>query len=119
MNKYICRTAATLLIVGVVVSCFTIAYAHMSYRTAKTAPRPAMLEAYNKALQALGTDTNKFYCVAADSRFQCALTYAVDTEWHFTFNSTPDLISTNGLYREVIVPSTGGVIIWSNMPIGF
>ena len=83
--------------------CAATAYAFLVMRGTKTPPNPALSEAYETALRILGPETNTFYCLRAD-----AMTISDtqgSTEWHLIF------YSTNGQLREVIVPTSGKVIV--------
>ena len=54
-------------------------------RDPTTPPDPPLPQAYQTALQALGTQTNTFYCVNATSLSQSE--HLGSTEWHFEFFS--------------------------------
>ena len=72
--------------------CTTAAYAFLVRRDPKIPPDPPLLQAYDKALEALGLEAKSFHCVGAGT---LALTDSSGpTEWHFSF------YSTDGLFRE-------------------
>ncbi|MGH7992193.1 MAG: hypothetical protein ACREDQ_01645 [Limisphaerales bacterium] len=80
--------------------CAALAY---ELRDPITPPEPPLPQAYQRALQALGAETNTFYCVNATS---LSLSENLGScEWHFEF------FSTNGRVREVFVGSSGKTIV--------
>jgi|ERR1035441_4498220 hypothetical protein len=83
-------------------------YAFNVMRGKKNSPDLTLPRAYERAIQALGVETNSFYCLRADAT---AITETAGSpewrpgfvEWHFEFHAT------NGQFREIIVPSRGNV----------
>jgi len=97
------RKVAATAIVTVLGVFIMSAYAFNALRDTKKPPSPTLPQAYEKAVDALGAQTNSFYCLSADAR--SISDSSGPTEWHLIF------YATNGQLREVVVPSSGKVII--------
>ena len=93
----------TLLVVGGLAVCAATAYARLIMRDTKVAPNPPLLQAYDKAIEALGPEAKSFYCLAAGA--MAIMDTSGPTEWHFEF------YSADGSYREVIVSTKDKVIV--------
>ena len=78
-------------------------YAFRRFRTTSTPPAPTLPQAYEQATQALGAETNSFYCLSASAME--ITDSSSPTEWHLLF------YATNGQFREVVVPTTGKVMV--------
>jgi hypothetical protein len=91
--------------------CTATAYAFLITRGTKTPPNPALAQAYEMALRTLGPETNAFYCLKADA--MAISETQGPTEWHLIF------YSTNGQLREVIVPTSGKVIVRDKLRDGY
>jgi hypothetical protein len=91
-----------LIVIGVGLG-LAVAYASEKLRDPTTPPDPPLPLAYQTALQALGTETNTFYCVNATTLSLSE--HLGSTEWQF------DFFSTNGQVRRVIVGSNGKTIV--------
>jgi hypothetical protein len=61
-----------------------IALARVIAYDEKKPPRLPLPDAYHLAMQALGTDTNKFHCISAGT----LISRSPDGEWLFTFCDT-------------------------------
>ena len=97
------RRVAVATILGGVLVFVASAYAYRIAHSTTTPPDPTLPQAYEKAVEALGAQTNTFYCLSASA--MTITDSAGPTEWHFNF------YSTNGKVREVIVPNSGKVIV--------
>jgi hypothetical protein len=91
-----------LILIGVGLG-LAVACAYEKLRDPTTPPEPLLPQAYQTALQALGIETNMFYCVNATSLSLSE--HLGSSEWHFEF------FSTNGQVRRVIVGSNGKTIV--------
>ena len=60
-------------------------------------PSLSLPTAYERAMNSLGTATNRFHCISA----KVATTFSADGEWSFTFSST------NGVTKWVAVEFNG------------
>jgi hypothetical protein len=105
ISKRICAVAMALVIV---VSGATL-YAFNVMRSKNRRPDLQLPQAYEQALDALGAETNSFYCLRADALSMSDSPGSTEwrpgfVEWHFLF------YATNGQFRELIVPSSGKVI---------
>src|SRR5262245_19443799 len=78
-------------------------YAFLVVRSTTTPPDPTLPQAYAKAVEALGGQTNTFYCLSASAL--AISDSSGPTEWHLVF------YATNGHLREVVVPTSGKVIV--------
>jgi hypothetical protein len=102
-TNFIHRNRVVILIVIGVGLGLAAAYAYEKLRDPTTPPEPPLPQAYQTALQALGIETNTFYCVNATSLSLSE--HLGSTEWHFEF------FSTNGRVRSVVVGSNGKTIV--------
>jgi hypothetical protein len=91
-----------LIVIGVGLG-LAAAYAYDELRDPTTPPEPPLPQAYQTALQAMGTETNTFYCVNATSLSHSE--HLGSTEWQF------DFFSTNGQVRRVVVGANGKTIV--------
>jgi hypothetical protein len=103
MKFHYSRRATLALIVAALAASAAATYAFRTLRKNNTPPNPTLPQAYEQALQVLGTETNAFYCVSATSQF--ITESAGPTEWHLVF------YSTNGQMREVIMPTSEKAIV--------
>jgi hypothetical protein len=87
------------------------AYAFRMAHKTTTPPIPTLPQAYERALEALGGQTNAFYCLHADA--QSISESAGPTEWHLWF------WATNGQFREVVVRTSVKVIFRDLLPDQF
>ena len=105
------RRVAAITIVAALALCVATAYAFLVGRNTKTPPAPTLPQANEKAVQALGVLTNEFYCLSASA--MVITDSSGPTEWHLVF------YATNGQLREVVVPTSGKVIIRNKLRTDF
>jgi hypothetical protein len=91
-----------ILAVGVVTS-----FAFRFTRSTARPPVPTLPQAYEQAILALAVETNSFYCLSASA--MVISDSSGPTEWHLVF------YATNGQLREVVVPTSGKVIVRNNL----
>ena len=104
MNTYFHSHRVRVAGIAVALVTFVVtAYAFRVLRATTTPPAPTLPQAYQQALLALGAQTNTFYCLSASAMF--ITDSSGPTEWHLVF------YATNGQLREVVVPTSGKVIV--------
>jgi hypothetical protein len=104
------RRATAITVVAVLALFVAGVYAFNLPHDARIPPNPTLPQAYQKAVQALGSQAGTFYCLRA-SAMGISESYG-PTEWHLVF------YSTNGQLREVVVPTTGKIIVRDKEQIG-
>ncbi len=105
------QSRRVITVVAVLALLVATAYAFLVGRNTKTAPVPTLPEAYEKALEALGAQTNAFYCLSANAMDRTDT--SAPTEWHLVF------YSTNGQLREVVVATSRQAIVREKLRTDF